>query len=189
MFLDGNGLNLFSLERAAPYLRCDWLGISWAKMLSRGELHLVDIDARVLSPVAEAVGKLVAHAGKAFEISTHLHYRTALKDADFVVFIYAVGAYRAWKRDIATCTRFGVNQSVGDTIGPGAVIRILRSIHWQSKLRRKWRRYVLTPISLITPTRKARSVWQSRNTPPSNPSGFATERRIQRLNWRGRYSG
>ena len=43
-------------------------------------------------------------------------------------FTYAVGKYEAWKRDIATCTRFGVNQSVGDTIGPGSVIRILRSI-------------------------------------------------------------
>ena len=116
----GAGSSVFTMRLVGDILGEDFI--------EGGELHLVDIDARVLSPVAEAVGKLVAHAGKAFEISTHLHYRTALKDADFVVFIYAVGAYRAWKRDIATCTRFGVNQSVGDTIGPGAVIRILRSI-------------------------------------------------------------
>ncbi|MEG0640908.1 MAG: alpha-glucosidase/alpha-galactosidase, partial [Clostridia bacterium] len=52
----------------------------------------------------------------------------AMPNADFVIFTYAVGKYEAWQRDIATCTRFGVNQSVGDTIGPGAMIRILRSI-------------------------------------------------------------
>ena len=93
-----------------------------------GELRLVDIDAAALAEVRAAVEKLVARSGKDFAVRAFGHYGPALPDADFVLFTYAVGGYAAWQRDIATCTRFGVNQSVGDTIGPGAVIRILRSI-------------------------------------------------------------
>ena len=98
------------------------------EFIEGGELRLVDIDESALSEVTAAVKKLVHYTGKDFSVSAHTTYKTAMPDADFVFFIYAVGAYPAWQRDIKTCTRFGVNQSVGDTIGPGAVIRILRSI-------------------------------------------------------------
>ncbi|NLM86860.1 MAG: alpha-glucosidase/alpha-galactosidase [Clostridiales bacterium] len=116
----GAGSSVFTMRLVGDILGEDFI--------EGGEIRLVDIDEKVLAPVAKAVSKLVAHTGKAFEVSAHTHYGTALKEADFVVFTYAVGGYAAWKRDIKTCTRFGVNQSVGDTIGPGAVVRILRSI-------------------------------------------------------------
>ncbi|MCL1795938.1 MAG: alpha-glucosidase/alpha-galactosidase, partial [Clostridia bacterium] len=61
-------------------------------------------------------------------ITTHTDYADALPSADFVFLTFATGGIKAWKKDIATCTRYGVNQSVGDTIGPGAVIRILRTV-------------------------------------------------------------
>ena len=116
----GAGSSVFTMRLVGDILSEDFI--------DGGELRLVDIDTRALSEVGTAVRKLVAHAGKAFTVTVHENYRPALPGADFVFFIYAVGGYAAWQRDIATCTRFGVNQSVGDTIGPGAVIRILRSI-------------------------------------------------------------
>ena len=116
----GAGSSVFTMRLAGDILGEDFI--------EGGELRLVDIDENALREAEAAVKKLVAHTGKAFEVKAYTHYRDALPDADFVLFIYAVGGYAAWQRDIATCTRFGVNQSVGDTIGPGAVIRILRSI-------------------------------------------------------------
>ena len=98
------------------------------EFIEGGEFRLVDIDANVLNEVTSAVQKLVKHTSKSFVVTSHLEYQEALSGADFVFFTYAVGGYDAWVRDIKTCTRFGVNQSVGDTIGPGAMIRILRSI-------------------------------------------------------------
>lgn len=112
--------SVFTLRLVGDILKEDFI--------DGGEIRLVDIDTKVLKEVTEAVIKLVGQTKKQFKVTSFDHYKRALPEADFVIFTYAVGAYAAWKRDIATCTRFGVNQSVGDTIGPGAVIRILRSI-------------------------------------------------------------
>ena len=116
----GAGSSVFTMRLVGDILSEDFI--------EGGELRLVDIDARALAEIHAAVEKLVARSGKRFAVTAHETFYSALPDADFVFFTYAVGGYAAWQRDIATCTRFGVNQSVGDTIGPGAVIRILRSI-------------------------------------------------------------
>ncbi len=116
----GAGSSVFTMRLVGDILSEDFI--------EGGELRLVDIDAAALAEVRAAVEKLVARSKKAFAVTAHEDFRPALPGADFVFFTYAVSGYAAWQRDIATSTRFGVNQSVGDTIGPGAAIRILRSI-------------------------------------------------------------
>ena len=116
----GAGSSVFTMRLVGDILREDFI--------EGGEIRLVDIDVPVLEEVTAAVKKVVAYSGKPITVKAFDHYKESLPGADFVIFTYAVGAYPAWQRDIATCTRFGVNQSVGDTIGPGAVIRVLRSI-------------------------------------------------------------
>jgi alpha-galactosidase len=96
--------------------------------ISGGSLVLVDTDEKKLEEAYLGVRELVAHTGKDFSVERRLHYSSALDNADFVFFTYAVGSIEAWKDDIETCTRFGVFQSVGDTIGPGGMIRIMRSV-------------------------------------------------------------
>lgn len=93
-----------------------------------GEIALVDIDPFALSRAERGVRALVAHAGKPIAITAHPDVKAALPEADFVILTYAIGGYAAWKRDIEISTRFGAYQSVGDTIGPGGIIRILRTI-------------------------------------------------------------
>lgn len=116
----GAGSSVFTMRLIGDILHEDFI--------EGGSIRLVDIDEPVLERVTAAAKKLVAHSGKPFEVVSYNHFKNALAEADFVFNIYAVGAYPRWQQDIRTCTRFGVNQSVGDTIGPGAVIRILRTI-------------------------------------------------------------
>jgi alpha-galactosidase len=116
----GAGSTVFTLKLAGDLLM--------EKYIDGGVLTLVDIDEKKLEDVTEGVKRLVAHTGRDFTVESHTHYSTALKDADFVFFTYAVGSIESWKQDIEICTKHGVAQSVGDTIGPGAMIRILRSI-------------------------------------------------------------
>lgn len=116
----GAGSSVFTMRLIGDILHEDFI--------EGGSIRLVDIDEPVLERVTAAAKKLVAHSGKPFEVVSYNHFKNALPGADFVFNIYAVGAYPRWQQDIRTCTRFGVNQSVGDTIGPGAVIRILRTI-------------------------------------------------------------
>ena len=116
----GAGSSVFTMGLVGDIMKEDFI--------EGGELRLVDVDPGVLADVTLAVERLVRHGGKDFRVLAYESFGPALPGADFVMFTYAVGGITAWKRDIATSTRFGVNQSVGDTIGPGAVIRILRSI-------------------------------------------------------------
>jgi alpha-galactosidase len=116
----GAGSTVFTLKLAGDILM--------EKSIEGGTLALVDIDEKKLMDVTEGVKRLAAHTGRNFTIESHAHYSAAIKDADFVFFTYAVGSIESWKQDIEICTRYGVAQSVGDTIGPGAMIRILRSI-------------------------------------------------------------
>ncbi len=116
----GAGSSVFTMRLIGDILHEDFI--------EGGSIRLVDIDEPVLERVTAAARKLVEYSGKPFEVISYNHYKNSLPGADFVFNIYAVGAYPRWQQDIRTCTRFGVNQSVGDTIGPGAVIRILRTI-------------------------------------------------------------
>lgn len=105
-----------------------------------GEIALVDINAGALEQAKAGSEMLIRHAGKPISVTAHPSYASALPGADFVFFVYAIGGYAAWKKDIEIATRFGVNQSVGDTIGPGAVIRILRTIPFTMELVREMER-------------------------------------------------
>ena len=96
--------------------------------IKEGELVLVDIDKHILDEVSLAVKKLVDYTEKRFRVRAEVDFRNAIDGADFVFFTFAVGGYSRWKEDIEICTKHGVLQSVGDTIGPGGIIRTLRTI-------------------------------------------------------------
>jgi alpha-galactosidase len=51
----------------------------------------------------------------------------ALKDADFVIISILPGTLKEMESDVHAPEKFGVYQSVGDTVGPGGIIRALRT--------------------------------------------------------------
>lgn len=52
----------------------------------------------------------------------------AIKDADFVVVMIQVGGLDAFKLDYEIPLKYGVDQCIGDTLGPGGVFRGLRTL-------------------------------------------------------------
>lgn len=52
----------------------------------------------------------------------------ALKGADFVVISILPGTFREMESDVHTPEKYGIWQSVGDTVGPGGIIRALRTV-------------------------------------------------------------
>ena len=54
--------------------------------------------------------------------------REAVRGADFVVTTFQQGGLDAFKLDIEIPQKYGVEQCVGDTLGPGGVFRSLRTI-------------------------------------------------------------
>ena len=60
--------------------------------------------------------------------------REALKGADYVIATLQVGGTTAFEIDYAIPMRYGVDQCIGDTLGPGGVFRSLRHIPVMNEL-------------------------------------------------------
>ncbi len=95
-----------------------------------GTIRLYDIDEQAarnneiignhLSGRPEAVGKWV--------YKTVPSLKDALSGADFVVISILPGTFDEMESDVHLPERLGIYQSVGDTAGPGGIIRALRTI-------------------------------------------------------------
>lgn len=116
----GAGSSVFTMRLVGDILR--------EKSIPRGHFALVDIDGKVLKETEEAVRELVEYTGQDFTVSAHVDYKEALPGTDYLIDTIATGGYARWQKDIEVSTRHGVLQSVGDTIGPGGIIRALRTI-------------------------------------------------------------
>jgi alpha-galactosidase len=98
------------------------------------ELVLHDIDAQRLS-TAEGVAQSVARQlGAAPKITAMADRRAALADADFVVNTVQIGGLAATRTDFAVPARFGLRQTIADTLGIGGIFRALRTFPFLSDL-------------------------------------------------------
>jgi alpha-galactosidase len=91
------------------------------------EIALHDIDADRLS-TAEAMARHVAREREAAPaISTHLDRRAALDGSDFVINMVQIGGHEATLRDFEIPARYGLRQTIADTLGIGGIFRTLRT--------------------------------------------------------------
>jgi alpha-galactosidase len=90
-------------------------------------IALHDIDAERLETAEAIASGVAAQLGAAPRISTHLDRRRALEGADFVVNAIQVGMHRATVRDFEVPARYGLRQTIGDTLGVGGIFRALRT--------------------------------------------------------------
>ena len=88
---------------------------------------LHDIDTERLQ-TAEAIAAATARAtGATPEVVTSLDRRRALAGANYVINVIAVGGHEATVRDFDIPARYGINQTIADTIGIGGIFRGLRT--------------------------------------------------------------
>ena len=96
--------------------------------LRDAEYVLMDIDPVTLARTDRLVRRIVdAHRIPA-SITTTVDLDDALRGADVVVTCFQVGGLEAYGADVEIPRRYGVDQTVGDTLGPGGVFRGLRSM-------------------------------------------------------------
>ncbi len=89
---------------------------------------LEDIDEERLDITYRLAIKIVETHNLPGKIERTTSQREALKGADFVISMIAVGGLEAWDIDKAIPLKYGVDQIVGDTLGPGGVFRAMRHI-------------------------------------------------------------
>ena len=61
-------------------------------------------------------------------VTATLDRREAIKGADFVVVMVQVGGFEAFGHDYEIPLKYGVDQCIGDTLGPGGIFRGLRTV-------------------------------------------------------------
>ncbi len=77
----------------------------------------------------EAFGKrMIDENGLPGSVWATLDRREAIRDADFVVVMIQVGGVEAFELDYRIPLKYGVDQCIADSLGPGGVFRALRTI-------------------------------------------------------------
>ena len=89
---------------------------------------LQDIDPEPLPAMAQWVEHVAASRSIPLTARTTTDRRDALAGADFVVVTISTGGFASMRQDLEVPKRYGIAQSVGDTVGPGGIARALRNI-------------------------------------------------------------
>jgi alpha-galactosidase len=97
--------------------------------LSESTIALHDIDAERLE-TTRIVGERIANAlGAHPTLETHLDRRAALEGADYAIGMFQVGGYDPGTIvDFEIPKKYGLRQTIGDTLGIGGIMRGLRTI-------------------------------------------------------------
>lgn len=96
--------------------------------LAGSELWLQDIAPDRLEIVERYVTKVARAADTGWTVHTTTDRAPALDGADAVVLSITTGGLAAMRHDLEIPMRYGIAQSVGDTVGPGGYMRALRNI-------------------------------------------------------------
>jgi alpha-galactosidase/6-phospho-beta-glucosidase family protein len=96
--------------------------------LHDAELVLEDIDPTPLPRMQQLVEHIAAVRGIGLRASTTTDQREAVAGADYVVVTISTGGFASMRHDLEIPERYGIRQSVGDTVGPGGIVRALRNI-------------------------------------------------------------
>ena len=100
----------------------------YPELRGRLELALYDISAERLAHAERLAGQIVAQSGAAAQVTATADRRAALAGAHYVINEVQVGGYPATRADFDIPARYGVRQTIGDTLGIGGIFRGLRTI-------------------------------------------------------------
>ena len=93
------------------------------------EIALMDIDQNRLIKTKEVLEIIAKKMGATPKISMHTNRRESLLDADFVQTTIQVGGYKpSTVIDFEIPKKFGLKQTIADTLGIGGIMRSLRTI-------------------------------------------------------------
>jgi len=95
--------------------------------LESGTFALVDIDPIRLELARKISQRLVELSGKRWKVEASTDRRDALPGTDYVVNSIEVAGLQNVRADYDIPLKYGVDQCIGDTIGPGGIFKALRT--------------------------------------------------------------
>lgn len=105
--------------------------------LAESEIALMDIDPERLK-VAEAMAHKVAEAvGAHPKVTAHSERKPALAGCDYVLNMVQIGTYPSTLVDFNVPKKYGLKQTIADTLGIGGIFRSLRTIPFMIEMGRE----------------------------------------------------
>ncbi|HEY7417727.1 MAG TPA: alpha-galactosidase [Ktedonobacteraceae bacterium] len=128
--------------------------------LDEGVFALVDIDAQRLELAHRIAEKLVSLSGKNWRVESSTKRREMLPESDFIINTIEVAGLANVRHDFDIPMKYGINQCIGDTIGPGGIFKALRTgpawldiLHDAEELcSQAWVLNYTNPMSILTLT-------------------------------------
>ena len=97
--------------------------------LAGAHIALMDIDPGRLAESEVIAGKLIRTLGVPATVETFTDQRAALEGADFVVVCFQIGGYDPCTiTDFEVPRRYGLRQTIADTLGVGGIMRGIRTV-------------------------------------------------------------
>jgi alpha-galactosidase len=95
--------------------------------LQEGVFALVDIDSERLELAQQIGERLIALSQKQWRIEASTDRTRVLRDCDYAINTIEVAGLANVRHDFDIPLKYGVNQCIGDTIGPGGIFKALRT--------------------------------------------------------------
>jgi alpha-galactosidase len=95
--------------------------------LDSGTFALVDIDSARLDLARQIAERLVELSGKRWTVGASTERAEVLEGSDYVINSIEVAGLAHVRADYEIPMRYGVDQCIGDTIGPGGIFKALRT--------------------------------------------------------------
>ena len=121
-------------------------------------IGLVDIDAERLALAQQIAQRLIEISGKKWTVQASTERRDILAGSHFLVNTIEVAGLANVSHDFDIPLKYGINQCIGDTIGPGGIFKALRTgPAWLAILRDceelcpdAWMLNYTNPMSILT---------------------------------------
>ena len=92
-----------------------------------GTFALVDLDTERLELTHAVAEQTIQSAGKAWTVQATTDRQSVLPNCDYVINMIEVGGPENAHTDYAIPLKYGVDQCIADTIGPGGIFKFLRT--------------------------------------------------------------
>lgn len=96
--------------------------------LPGGTFALVDVDEQRLKVATDMAEWLIARTGRAWRVESATERTAVLAGSDYVVNSIEVAGLANVRHDYDIPLKYGVDQCIGDTIGPGGLFKALRTL-------------------------------------------------------------
>lgn len=118
-----------SIIGAGSFFTNDWIrDVLLASEPSEGTFALVDINPERLDLAHKMVSKVIDEIDGDWKIESSTDRKEIIADSDYLINTIEVSGLETVKHDYEIPKKFGVDQCIGDTTGPGGIMKGLRTI-------------------------------------------------------------